>query len=47
MRTTFSRTFIAYGVILLAALLLVGISFQLLVREYLIDQNLERLKNQV
>ena len=45
MKTTFSRAFIAYGVILLAALLLVGVSFQLLAREYLVNQTLDRLKN--
>ena len=33
MKTTFSRTFVSFAVILLAALLLVGISFQLLVRK--------------
>jgi signal transduction histidine kinase len=45
MRTTFSRTFVTYAMILLAALLLVGTSFQLLVRNYLTDQTIDRLKN--
>jgi len=45
MKTTFSRTFVTYAVILLAALLLVGISFQLLVRNYLTNQTIDRLKN--
>ena len=45
MKTTFSRTFVTYAVILLAALLLVGASFQLLVRNYLTNQTIDRLKN--
>ena len=45
MRTTFSRTFSTYAVILLAALLLVGVSFQLLARNYLTSQTIDRLKN--
>ncbi len=45
MKTTFSRTFVTYTVILLAALLLVGTSFQLLVRNYLTNQAIDRLKN--
>lgn len=45
MKTTFSRTFFSFAVILLAALLLVGISFQLLARDYLVNQTLDRLKN--
>ena len=32
MKTTFSRTFAAFAVILLTALLLVGISFQMLAK---------------
>ena len=44
MKTTFSRTFVTFAVILLAALLLVGISFQLLIRGYLTGKVLEGLK---
>ena len=44
MKTTFSRTFSTFAVILLAALLLVGISFQLLVRSYLTNKTVEGLK---
>ena len=44
MKTTFSRTFISVAVILLAALLLVGISFQLLVRNYLTTKTVDGLK---
>lgn len=46
MKTTFSRTFFTFAGILLAALLLVGIFFQLLARDYLVNQTLERLKNE-
>ncbi len=45
MKTTFSRNFFTYVVILLAALLLVGISFQLLVRNYLKARSVDSLKN--
>ncbi len=45
MKTTFSRNFVTHVVILLAALLLVGLSFQLLVRNYLTDRAIEALKN--
>ena len=45
MKTTFSRTFVSFAVILLAALLLVGISFQLLVRSYLTNKTVEELKS--
>ena len=44
MKTTFSRTFFSFAVILLAALLLVGISFQLLVRNYLTTHAVDSLK---
>jgi len=44
MKTTFSRTFVSFAVILLAALLLVGISFQLLVRNYLTNTTVDSLK---
>lgn len=46
MKTTFSRTFSAFAVILLAALLLVGVFFQLLARDYLVNQTLDRLRNE-
>ena len=45
MKTIFSRTFSVYLLILLAALLLVGVSFQFLARDYLTDNAVERLKN--
>ena len=45
MKTTFSRTFFTYAVILLAALLLVGVSFQMLVKNFLEDKAVENLKN--
>ena len=45
MKTTFSRMFFTYAVILLAALLMVGVSFQMLVRSYLTDKAIEGLKN--
>ena len=45
MKTTFSRNVFTYAVILLAALLLVGVSFQALVRNYLTDKAVESLKN--
>ena len=45
MKTTFSRTFFPTAIILLTALLLVGLSFQLLVKDYLEDQAMESLKN--
>ena len=44
MKTAFSRTFFTYAVILLAALLLVGVSFQMLVRSFLTDKAIEGLK---
>ena len=45
MKTTFSRTFFPAAIILLAALLLVGTSFQALVRDYLTDRAIDGLKN--
>ncbi len=45
MKTTFSRSFFTYAVILLAALLLVGLSFQFLVKDYLEDKAVESLKS--
>ena len=45
MKTTFSRTFATFAVILLAALILVGLSFQLLAKNFLRDQAVDRLKN--
>jgi len=44
MKTTFSRTFTTFAVILLATLLLLGISFQLLIRGYLTGKAIEGLK---
>ena len=45
MKTTFSRTFFPAAIILLAALLLVGSTFQVLVRNYLAKQVEDNLKN--
>ena len=45
MKTTFSRTVVTFAVILLATLLVVGISFQLLIRGYLTGKVIEGLKN--
>ena len=44
MKSAFSRTFIPVAVILLAALLVVGASFQLLSKEYLTDEAFEDLQ---
>ena len=45
MRSTFSRTFFSAAMVLLMAMLLIGTSFQALVREYLTGQAMEGLKN--
>ena len=45
MKTTFSRIFFPAAIILLAALLVVGASFQLLVKNYLTREALEDLQN--
>ena len=45
MRSTFSRTFFPAALLLLTALLLVGTSFQMLVRDYLNQQALTGLEN--
>ena len=45
MRSTFSRTFFPAALLLLIALLIVGISFQLLVKNYLVSQAYEELEN--
>ena len=45
MRSTFSRTFFPAALLLLSALLLVGTSFQMLVRNYLVEQALSGLEN--
>lgn len=45
MKTAFSRTFFSAMALLLVALLLVGVSFQALVRRYLKNEAIERLKN--
>ena len=45
MRTTFSRTFFPAALLLLTALLLVGTSFQMLVKNYLTNQALDGLEN--
>ena len=44
MKTTFSRTLFPAAIILLAALLLVGTGFQVLVRNYMDDRTVESLK---
>ena len=45
MKTTFSRTLMTFAVIMLATLLLLGFSLQLLVRNYLQEQAMESLRN--
>ena len=45
MRSAFSRTFFSTAMVLLMAMLLIGTSFQALVRNYLTDQAMESLKN--
>ena len=45
MRSTFSRAFFSAAMVLLMAMLLIGTSFQALVRDYLTDQAMEGLKN--
>ena len=45
MRSTFSRTFFPAAVLLLIALMLVGTSFQMLVKNYLTNQAFESLEN--
>ena len=45
MRSTFSRTFFPAALLLLTSLLLVGTSFQMLVRNYLNEQAMESLEN--
>ena len=44
MKTTFSRTFVTLAVILMAAAVLVGVSFQLLVRNYFTRKTVDGLK---
>ena len=45
MRSTFSRTFFPAAMLMLVALLLVGISFQLLVKNYLVNEAYAELEN--
>lgn len=45
MKTTFSRTVFAFIVVLLAALLLVSLSFHLVITNYLTERTVESLKN--
>ena len=45
MRTTFSRTFFPAALLLLTALLLVGASFQFLVKDYLVKESYADLEN--
>ena len=45
MRTTFSRTLCSLAAILIAAMVLVGFPFQVLVKNYMEDRAVERLKN--
>ena len=44
MKTTFSRTFFTTVIILLLALILVGITFQALVEDYLAESAIEELR---
>ena len=45
MKTTFSRTFTAVMVLIVAAMVILGIAFQLLVNKYLTDSAMEGLKD--
>ena len=45
MKTTFSRTFFPAALLLLTALLLVGTSFHILVKNYLVNEAYENLEN--
>ena len=45
MKSAFSRTFCVLAVVLLTALLAVGVSFQFLVKDYLTDRTLDKLKS--
>ena len=45
MKTSFSRAFFPAAILLLSALLLVGMAFQVLLRHYLQEQTLEELKD--
>ena len=45
MKSTFSRNFVPATIILLVALLLVGTSFWVLVRDYLTGQAIDSLEN--
>ena len=45
MKSAFSRTFCVLVVVLLAALITIGVSFQYLVRDYLTDRTLDKLKS--
>ena len=45
MKTSFSRTFITASIILIATLVLIGVSFQILVRNYLTNSAVERLES--
>jgi len=45
MKSAFSRTFCVLAVVLLTALLVVGVSFQYLVRVCLTDRSLDKLKS--
>ena len=45
MKTTFGRTFSSAVILLLMVMLIVGASFRLLVKDYLMDNTLEGLKN--
>ena len=45
MKTSFSRSFFAAAIVLLSALLLVGASFQILVRNMITKQSVDELEN--
>ena len=45
MKSAFSRTFCVLAVVLLTALLAVGVSFQYLVKDYLTDRTMDKLKS--
>ena len=45
MKSAFSRTFCVLAIVLLTALVVIGVSFQYLVKDYLTDRTLDKLKS--
>ena len=46
MKTTFSRTFFTAAIILLAAMLVLAVSFQILIRDFLTESTISDLKKE-